>query len=434
MGAPDARGLEEPRQLETEPSQAGDAMQFGQEYGRVLSDGRVIGRAEPFAKVFTSSRALKRAIGLAAWAVLEDIALDATLDERGRLVAETNVRRIAENLDLNKGTVSKHLRRLRDHGVVLQEEYRNTALGRYEVYRYVLEPSACVERFTHTPTAERPSEERPSEGPEPCPKGSDTEPRAAVSEKPVHGTAVHGETVNGSLVHTCRHVDVEEDHVHPAGAEVMSSDEAETDLAAELRELGVAGWVVDDLAERHPEQRLRDALAVAKAKQLRKPAGWLVTALRDEWDLTRSLQELRAAEERSDRQTQEEAEERQRQEAEAERQQRTEAWANAVSSAFDDNELTEAVKRITTPAAGVRRRSAPLARAQLIRWAVAVSDGSATSLRHALQAGPAPPPADRVEQELPEPPADVEGAPDLSLRIRAVLQSSTFDEEVAVNE
>lgn len=89
-------------------------MAFGQEVGRVLSDGRLVGRAVPFAKVFPSSCLVKKAVGLAARCVLEDIALDATLDRDGRLVAETNVRRNADNLGLNKDTVSKHRRRPRE--------------------------------------------------------------------------------------------------------------------------------------------------------------------------------------------------------------------------------------------------------------------------------------------------------------------------------
>jgi hypothetical protein len=80
-------------------------MGLGQEYSRVLSDGRIVGRAEAFAKVLSSSQVLKPAIGLVPWAVLEEIALDAALDEDGRLVAETNVRRTAENLHLNKGSL-----------------------------------------------------------------------------------------------------------------------------------------------------------------------------------------------------------------------------------------------------------------------------------------------------------------------------------------
>ncbi|MBA2317791.1 MAG: ArsR family transcriptional regulator [Euzebyales bacterium] len=136
-------------------------MALGQDVGRVLSDGRIVGRAEPFAKVFASSRAVKREVGLAAWGVLEDIALDSRVDDRGRLVAETNVRRIAANLGLNKDTVNRHLRRLREYGFVLQEELRDAGSGRYDTCRYVLDPSACLERFTHTPDAERPRPKNP---------------------------------------------------------------------------------------------------------------------------------------------------------------------------------------------------------------------------------------------------------------------------------
>jgi DNA-binding transcriptional ArsR family regulator len=167
-----------------EPRKARDVMAFGQEVGRVLSDGRIVGRAEPFAKVFASSRAVKRAVGLAAWGVLEDIALDARLDDRGRLVAETNVRRIAANLGLNKDTVAKHLRTLREHGFVLQEEERAAGSGRYEVCRYVLDPAACVERFTVTPT-------QPAG--EPCPGSSDTASGGPVSEGTGHGGTGHGD-------------------------------------------------------------------------------------------------------------------------------------------------------------------------------------------------------------------------------------------------
>lgn len=61
---------------EADVQQARDVMAFGRKAGRVLSDGRVVGRAEPFAKVFPSSRSVKRAVGLVAWGVLEDIALE----------------------------------------------------------------------------------------------------------------------------------------------------------------------------------------------------------------------------------------------------------------------------------------------------------------------------------------------------------------------
>jgi DNA-binding transcriptional ArsR family regulator len=124
-----------PRPAGPAPREAGDVIAFGQESGRVLSDGRIVGRAEPFAKVLPSSRAVKRAVGLMAWAVLDDIALDARIDDRGRLVAETTSRRLAKNLGLNKDTVSKHLGRLREHGFVFQEESREVASGRWEPCR-----------------------------------------------------------------------------------------------------------------------------------------------------------------------------------------------------------------------------------------------------------------------------------------------------------
>lgn len=156
---------------------------------------------------------VKRAVGPGAWAVLEDIALDAVLDEDGRLVAETNTRQVATNLGLNKDTVTPHLRRLREYGFVLKEESRTVTSGRYEVYRYVLDPSACIERFTHTPPAQQRSGGEasaeavapqapgaqpaapPATGQEPaapCPKNSDAVAREPVSEKAGHGGTGHG--------------------------------------------------------------------------------------------------------------------------------------------------------------------------------------------------------------------------------------------------
>jgi DNA-binding transcriptional ArsR family regulator len=136
--------------------QARDVVTFGREVGRVLSDGRIVGCAEAFAKVFASSRHVKRAVGATAWVILEDITLEATIDDRARLVADRSVREIAANLGLNKTTVARHLARLRDRGFVLDEEARDHTSGRWDTSRYVLDPSACVEQFTHTPPAEPP--------------------------------------------------------------------------------------------------------------------------------------------------------------------------------------------------------------------------------------------------------------------------------------
>jgi len=59
------------------PGQARDVVTFGHETARVMSNGAIVGRSEPFAKVFASWRAVKRKVGVTAWAILEGIALDA---------------------------------------------------------------------------------------------------------------------------------------------------------------------------------------------------------------------------------------------------------------------------------------------------------------------------------------------------------------------
>lgn len=48
------------------------------------------------------------------------------------------------------------------------------------------------------------------------------------------------------------------------------------------------------------------------------------------------------------------------------------AWRAAISGTLDDQQLAVAVERVTTPVAGLGRRSIPIARAQLLAWAVTV--------------------------------------------------------------
>jgi len=391
-----------------EAREARDVMAFGQEIGRVLSGGRVVGRAEPFAKVFASSRLVKRAVGLAAWGVLEDVALDAALDGRGRLVAETNVRRIAGNLGLNKDTVTKYLRRLREYGFVLQEEGRAGGSGRYDTCRYLLDPSACVERFTHTPRKVDTAEF------EPRPKPSDTvlEP---VSEDTGHGGTGHGGVghlqTDGGVVSRAEQ--------QQTGGPVGSKDRQR------LRDLGVAGSVADELIGGHPAGRVGEVLDAVASQPVRSPAGWVVKALRDGWDVSDLVAEHRRAKAREQRYAEQTQAEVKAARAEREQRQRADGWAAAVSAALDDGELIDALVQTTTPPAGLNRRSAPLARAQLIAWAAAVAERSPRQPVHEAMAAElaagASPAAAATSAILPPPPSAARAGQDLLSRIRVCL-------------
>src|SRR5690606_25966333 len=119
--------------------------------------------------------------------------------------------------------------------------------------------------------------------------------------------------------------------------------------------------------------------------------------LRDGWDPDRILAEQRAAttaRQRADEQTA--ALEAQRT-ADAGERAKSAGWAAAISAALDDDQLRQAIDRVTTHMAGVERRTTPLCRAQLVAWAVAVRrDSPQVPLARALvaalpTAGPAPP-------------------------------------------
>ena len=259
--------------LPTRASQTCDVMTFGQEFRRVLSDGRIVGRAEPFAKVFPSSRAVKKAVGLLAWGVLEDVALDAIIDEHGRLVAETTARRIAANLGLSKTTVHKHLAKLREYGFVLPEELRDDTTGRYEVSCYVIDPTACIERFTATPTGL-------------------AEPSTSAAN-PCHLEVGSSTDEVGSASHSPEASDGEEHTRAPAGspgpppskARSTNEDDQASMPVYQKRTAGVVGFVADDRVAGHPPQCVRDALEAIETHRPANPGGWLVRAIAERWDL-----------------------------------------------------------------------------------------------------------------------------------------------------
>lgn len=67
--------------------------------------------------VTADARELRRAVGVTAWCVLEELLLDAQVDA-GRVVASTNVRRVAAAVGVSKDTAARAVARLVRAGVV----------------------------------------------------------------------------------------------------------------------------------------------------------------------------------------------------------------------------------------------------------------------------------------------------------------------------
>ncbi|MEX2504687.1 MAG: hypothetical protein WD378_07545, partial [Egicoccus sp.] len=114
-----------------------------------------------------------------------------------------------------------------------------------------------------------------------------------------------------------------------------------------------------------------DAVDTLGDREVRRRAGWVVSAIRQGWDLGELLAERRQIDARHAR-WERERDERDRQAARWRTSEVASAgWRAAVSAALDDRQLAVAVERVTTPVAGLDRRSVPIVRAQLVAWAVA---------------------------------------------------------------
>lgn len=194
-----------------------------------------------------------------------------------------------------------------------------------------------------------------------------------------------------------------------------------------LRRIGVSHATAVSLFSDHPSRRIVDALDALEELgegAVRSPAGWVVSAVREKWDLRDLLTDRRAAEARHARWERERA---RRDRADARwtaRENVASRWRAAISAALDDDVFAVAVERATSPVAGLERRSVPIARAQLLAWAVAVHDDQPGSplvetLRADLETGPSP--ASDLAAELPPPPAGVETADDLGQRLTDLL-------------
>ncbi len=114
--------------------------------------------------VAPESREVRRSVGTTAWAVLEDVALDAYLDDHGRLLAVTNVRRIALHLGISKDTAARALLRLADAGLVERQSRRDES-GAFSASVYVV----CLNHCSGLSRSD--GEQRPTT---PCPVGGDT--------------------------------------------------------------------------------------------------------------------------------------------------------------------------------------------------------------------------------------------------------------------
>jgi hypothetical protein len=89
------------------------------------------------------SSQLRRDLRPVAWVTLEEVALDAVLED-GRLVARTSARLVAERLGMDPGTTAIALRALRKRGLLALEREKGAA-GRFGLSVYVLRPVEGLE-------------------------------------------------------------------------------------------------------------------------------------------------------------------------------------------------------------------------------------------------------------------------------------------------
>jgi hypothetical protein len=130
-----------------------------------------------------------------------------------------------------------------------------------------------------------------------------------------------------------------------AGDNVGADDKAgETELVRRLTAAGVAGHVAADVVARYPRRRIEEALAVAAVRPRRNTGGWIVTVLRDGWDLSDRLADVDHADVQSPQvqahhvqAARSQAERAVRAEDDDAERQRGEGWSQAVSAALDDD-------------------------------------------------------------------------------------------------
>jgi hypothetical protein len=84
-----------------------------------------------FSAAAEGERALRRSLGLTAWAVLADVCMDAQPDDAGIDVVATSARRVAGHLGIAKDTAARALRRLTAAGILRRRPQGAGPAGRF---------------------------------------------------------------------------------------------------------------------------------------------------------------------------------------------------------------------------------------------------------------------------------------------------------------
>jgi len=112
---------------------------------------------------------MRRQLGPAAWAALEDVLSDVTIDESGRLTARTSARRVAVGLGVSKDTAARALARLVDAGLLVRHEGARADDGTFTPGHY----EALVDRLDGVAIEPDAIRRRPRSGPRAPSRSSD---------------------------------------------------------------------------------------------------------------------------------------------------------------------------------------------------------------------------------------------------------------------
>lgn len=110
--------------------------------------------------VITSTvRTLRRSVGLTAWAVLEELVLDAE-STGSRLTTQTSTRAMAQRLGISKDTAAAALRRLAAIGLARRQDQRDAERGVFARSVYVIDGTRLDGLAILTPPTKAPAKPR----------------------------------------------------------------------------------------------------------------------------------------------------------------------------------------------------------------------------------------------------------------------------------